>query len=224
MEVKEVYMTEEQIEERKAKVAAIEGLAEIQAAIADCRNAVFAEDIIDKIHKLGELRAKYPRADAYLEADRWIHSENPVKVRLGSRAMEQILDGEDPEAAILEMSRITMDGKHPTAPIVGQKWTEVLMMATEKRLIDANELLKDARRNKPIAACLADIVDIQDLINDQPTVEAESVVHGRWIYGTRAAVCSECGFERHLDDNFGAAIACPNCWAKMDRKDDSQCG
>lgn len=105
MEDKFVYMTAEQIEERKAKVAAIEGLAEIQATIADCRNAVFAEDIIDKIYKLGELRAKYPRADAYLEAGRWIHSSNPVKVRLGSRAMEQILDGEDPEAAILEMSK-----------------------------------------------------------------------------------------------------------------------
>ena len=47
-------------------------------------------------------------------------------------------------------------------------------MADEKRLIDANELLKDARRNKAIAACLADIGDIQDLINDQPTADAVS--------------------------------------------------
>lgn len=50
------------------------------------------------------------------------------------------------------------------------------------------------------------------------SLEVAPVVHGRWKYGTRAAVCSECGFERHLDDNFGAAIACPNCGAKMDLK------
>lgn len=47
------------------------------------------------------------------------------------------------------------------------------------------------------------------------TVDAVEVVHGHWKYGTRVAVCSECGFERHLDDNFGAAIACPNCGADM---------
>lgn len=41
--------------------------------------------------------------------------------------------------------------------------------------------------------------------------------HGHWKYGTRAAVCSECGFERNLDDNFGAAIACPNCGTDMER-------
>ena len=104
MEAKEVYMTDEQIAERRAKVAAIEGLTEIRAAIADCRKAE-GDDIGDKIHKLDELRAKYPRAAAYMEAERWIATENPVKVRLGSRAMEKILDGEDPEAVIQEMSQ-----------------------------------------------------------------------------------------------------------------------
>lgn len=51
-----------------------------------------------------------------------------------------------------------------------------------------------------------------------PPVDAVEMVHGYWKYGTRAAVCSECGFERHLDDDYGAANACPNCCAKMDRK------
>lgn len=117
MEEKYVYMTAEQIEERRAKVAAIEGLAEIRAAIKD-RNAHFRAKIhfergeigIDAVptYKPGEVEAlekKYPRAAAYLEAERWIYSENPVKVRLASRALEKILDGEDPEAVILEMSR-----------------------------------------------------------------------------------------------------------------------
>ena len=44
MEEKYVYMTAEQIEERKAKVAAIEGLAELRAAIKD-RNAHFQAKI-----------------------------------------------------------------------------------------------------------------------------------------------------------------------------------
>lgn len=117
MEEKYVYMTAEQIQERKAKVAAIEGLAELRAAIKD-RNAHFRAKIhfergeigIDAVptYKPGEVEAlekKYPRAAAYLEAERWIYSENPVKVRLASRALEKILDGEDPEAVILEMSR-----------------------------------------------------------------------------------------------------------------------
>ena len=42
------------------------------------------------------------------------------------------------------------------------------------------------------------------------------VRHGRWKYGTRAAICTNCGFERSLDDNFGRALSCPNCSALMD--------
>lgn len=92
MEDKFVYMTSEQIEERKAKVAAIEGLAEIRAAIKASENG-----------DVNALRAKYPRASVYLEAERWIGTEDPIKVRLGSRALEKILDGEDPEAVMQEM-------------------------------------------------------------------------------------------------------------------------
>ena len=117
MEAKEVYMTAEQIEERKAKVAAIEGLAEIKAATAAWVNyhrakTRFEQGEIDyedmpayNPNELQELRAKYPRAAAYLEAERWIATENPVKVRLGSRAMEKILNGEDPAAVLDEMSK-----------------------------------------------------------------------------------------------------------------------
>ena len=115
MEAKEVYMTDEQIAERKAKVAAIEGLAEIRAAIKN-RYAYFqakmqferGEIEFEAVpaYKPGEVEAlekKYPRAAAYLEAERWIYSADPVKVRLAARALEKILDGEDPEAVIQEM-------------------------------------------------------------------------------------------------------------------------
>lgn len=49
-----------------------------------------------------------------------------------------------------------------------------------------------------------------------PVADKMEVAHGRWKYGVRAPVCSECGFERHLDHNFGRAIACPNCGARME--------
>ena len=104
MEVKEDYMTEEQIEERRAKVAAIEGLTELRAAQADLSEAGI-DELQDKLQKRDELWDKYPRAAAYLEAERWIYSQNPVKVRLASRALEKIIDGEDPEAVIQEMSK-----------------------------------------------------------------------------------------------------------------------
>lgn len=104
MEDKFVYMTAEQIEERKAKVAAIEGLDELRAAKADAVDAQ-PDAFYDKFHKYCELRVKFPRAAVYLEAERWISTEDPIKVRLGSRAMEKILDGEDPEAVIQEMSQ-----------------------------------------------------------------------------------------------------------------------
>ena len=45
---------------------------------------------------------------------------------------------------------------------------------------------------------------------------------GNWKYYHKQnkAVCTSCSFERDLDDNFGKAIACPNCGAKMDGVDD----
>lgn len=41
---------------------------------------------------------------------------------------------------------------------------------------------------------------------------------GNWKYYHKQnkAVCTSCNFERDLDANFGKAIACPNCGARMD--------
>ena len=53
-------------------------------------------------------------------------------------------------------------------------------------------------------------------IEQQPM--AEAVVPARWKYYHKQniAVCTNCSFERDLDANFGRAICCPNCGAKMD--------
>lgn len=57
--------------------------------------------------------------------------------------------------------------------------------------------------------------------DEPPAAEVAPVVHGRWLYSENLgiAVCTECGFERDLDLNFGKAISCPNCGAKMDKEE-----
>lgn len=54
--------------------------------------------------------------------------------------------------------------------------------------------------------------------SDAPAADVAPVVYGRWKYYHKRnkAVCTCCSFERDLDENFGAAISCPNCGAKMD--------
>ena len=54
-----------------------------------------------------------------------------------------------------------------------------------------------------------------DVVDEQPEVDAEPVVHGHWIenpclYG---AFCSRCGENYGIPFNF-----CPNCGAKMDEE------
>lgn len=55
-------------------------------------------------------------------------------------------------------------------------------------------------------------------VMSQPTIKAEPVLHGQWKYYHKKniAVCTNCSFGRNLDINFGKAITCPNCGAKMD--------
>lgn len=60
-----------------------------------------------------------------------------------------------------------------------------------------------------------------DVIKEAPAADVAPVVHGRWKYYHKQnkAVCTNCSFERDLDANFGRAISCPNCRAKMDVPD-----
>ena len=60
-----------------------------------------------------------------------------------------------------------------------------------------------------------------NMIEDAPVADVAPVVHGRWRYFHKQniAVCTECSFERDLDTNFGRAVNCPNCGAKMDGGD-----
>lgn len=66
--------------------------------------------------------------------------------------------------------------------------------------------------------------DAIDIIDDFPAADVAPVVHGRWRYFHKQniAVCTECSFERDLDTNFGRAVNCPNCGAKMDGGDSDE--
>lgn len=91
-------------------------------------------------------------------------------------------------------------------------------MANEKRLIDANELLRiykkwipqlespeDAGDKRGVETCIA-------VLKDAPTVDAAPVVHGRWKRrGRNLGECSECGEIVMVRYPY-----CPNCGAKMD--------
>lgn len=103
------------------KPVEIEGLAEIRAA----QKALFAagiryheaktrfergeidfEDVPIPDHsEVDALRKKYPRAAAYMEAERWASSTTPIKARLGTIACERLLDGEDPFVVLDAMSK-----------------------------------------------------------------------------------------------------------------------
>ena len=103
-------------------------------------------------------------------------------------------------------------------------------MESENRLIDAN-LLSECLLELEVAgghwlyrkACDEMILGFfPKIINEQPTVDAVEVVHGRWLttykvdtwMGTSEIdgyVCSECGRGSKVKGNY-----CPNCGAKMD--------
>lgn len=107
-------------------------------------------------------------------------------------------------------------------------------MATEKRLIDANEALRMMRNSKSDNPCINPTrKGVWNVAHDCaiscvdacPTVDAVEVVHGRWIptyhtyYNREGASeiadewhCSECGIYSRSEPNY-----CPNCGAKMDR-------
>ena len=91
------------------------------------------------------------------------------------------------------------------------------------RLIDADEL-KEKLKDMDIVLVKH---DVEDWIDEQPTVDAEPVRHGKWIQphwknSNYCCNCSECGGEAmhreyHWDKN-GIYPICPNCGAKIDKE------
>lgn len=61
------------------------------------------------------------------------------------------------------------------------------------------------------------IESVLEYVENLPAADVAPVRHGKWKYYHKQniAVCTECSFERNLDDNFGRAVSCPNCGANM---------
>lgn len=86
------------------------------------------------------------------------------------------------------------------------------------RLIDA-DAVRDALYD-------ADAITMKGvaIINQFPTIEAEPVVHGRWIELPSMApeyACSECG-QSYEWWEVNEAHFCPNCGAKMDGRSEGE--
>lgn len=104
-------------------------------------------------------------------------------------------------------------------------------MVSEKRLIDVNDAIRkledevsmcepvskddghiDAYKKRVIPKLLRNVID---WLQNQPTVDAVEVVHGRWKHAryTEAPlyICSECDKPEYKQHRY-----CPNCGAKMD--------
>ena len=93
-------------------------------------------------------------------------------------------------------------------------------MANKKRLIDAKDLSISVFATK-CSLCKGGsewlngyrdaLQAVLELIEEAHTVEAEPVVHGRWVEGKSLEKCSICGKKGFPEWRY-----CPNCGAKMD--------
>lgn len=86
---------------------------------------------------------------------------------------------------------------------------------TDKKYIECEMLIEEARNNKAVCQSLADIVDIQDIINNVPAANVQPVIHSKWEISSDAyyPYCKICNVR---PENGKMTNYCPNCGAKMD--------
>lgn len=104
--------------QRQAKINAIEGLAQLRAALRadaeyyDAFNRMMDDEYNDGARppkkpevSPSEVAAKYPRAAAYIKAESWSYAAHYAKAAAGRKALEKIIDGGDHESAINAMGK-----------------------------------------------------------------------------------------------------------------------
>lgn len=99
------------------------------------------------------------------------------------------------------------------------------------RPIDADELLKASRIGKILYFNDTTTDGYTDVllaveVERAPTIEAQPVRHGDWLYNDmylpNCAECSECGWKSSVSgDEISSCHYCPNCGARMVGGDNS---
>lgn len=115
-ELKAEKAAEARVQERRAKIEAIDGLKDLERCKEawDSYHRAFYRMMSDQdndgarppkcpAHTVEELAAKYPRASAYLTAQSWSVASHYGKSAAGRKALERIINGEDHEQVITEM-------------------------------------------------------------------------------------------------------------------------
>ena len=93
-------------------------------------------------------------------------------------------------------------------------------MTNEKRFFSSEEIMDELYdrtvHGSPVGMQFANA--FAEFLKELTPIDGVEVVHSSWKYYHKQniAVCTNCSFERDLDENFGRAISCPNCGAKMD--------
>lgn len=106
--------TKKAAEERKAKIDAIQGLKELQAAIYERQKYSYEFSRFIEHDGIGKppvkptadieaLKAAYPRAAAYIKADNFTDAAHYAKSSAGRKAKERIINGDDPDIVIADM-------------------------------------------------------------------------------------------------------------------------
>ena len=99
--------------DRNAMIAAIDGIKEIETARSEWEEYHYKfNKAMDRgdcrypskpTSNVEELKAKYPRATAYLKAQSYKNSSNVGKYSAGKKALERIIDGENFETVLADM-------------------------------------------------------------------------------------------------------------------------
>lgn len=85
-------------------------------------------------------------------------------------------------------------------------------------LISRSALLEALKEEQNDGEIGMDFYAFDDIVKEQPTIEAVPVVHGEWIYENYTWHCGVCGFhpfKGYIPKEPGFNF-CPNCRAKMD--------
>ena len=99
------------------------------------------------------------------------------------------------------------------------------------RLIDADALKKSVPNThvdifENCRNCeLLDDEQVEELIDNAPTIDAEPVRHANWIDAGNKIVCSRCNGSISfslVDGKWTYGIYCQTCGAKMDKEDTAQ--